>query len=262
MKPVKILIASLFATAATLTAMDVNEIVHKVDTRDDGDNMIAQMQMVLIDKHQNTRVRSMRNYTKDFGPDTYKAIFFLEPSDVRNTAFLTYDYDDEAKDDDQWLYLPALKKSKRIASTDKSGSFMGSDFTYSDMTKRDIEDYTYKIIKEQEIDGHGVWVIETTPKNDKVIDETGYTKSYMFVRKDNYVVIRALHFLRDGGKHKYMEVKKLEKIDGIWTSTEIEMKTVKGKQLLHATVLKFNDVKYNQPLDESFFTVRRIEKGI
>lgn len=258
----KTIFLAVLLMGTTLWGMDVNEVVHKVDIRDDGDNMIAEMQMILIDKHQNTRVRSMKNYTKDFGADTYKAIFFLEPSDVRNTAFLTYDYDDDKKDDDQWLYLPALKKSKRIASTDKSGSFMGSDFSYSDMTKRDIEDYTYKIVKEQKVGPHDVWVIETTPKNDRVIEETGYTKSYMFVRKDNYVVIRAMHILLDGGKRKYMDVKKLEKIDNVWIATEIDMKTVKGKQLLHATVLKFNNVKFNQPLKDEFFTVRRIEKGI
>ena len=63
-------------------------------------------------------------------------MFFLSPADVKDTGFLTYDYDEEGRDDDQWLYLPALKKTKRIASGDKSGSFMGSDFTYADMTDR------------------------------------------------------------------------------------------------------------------------------
>ncbi len=257
----KLLLLAL-AQAALFASLSVDEIVNKVDTRDDGDNGIGTMKMILIDKHKNRRVRDMKKYSKDFGEDIYSAIFFLSPSDVKNTAFLTYDYDDGAKDDDQWLYLPALKKSKRIASNDKSASFMGSDFTYSDMTSRNIEDYSYKLAKEAKVGLHKVWVIESKPKTQKTIDETGYTKSYMFVRQDNFVVIRALHFMTDGGKKKYMDVKKLEQIDGIWVATEIEMKTKKGKKTLHTTILKFNDVKFNQGLDDNFFTVRQIEKGI
>ena len=257
----KLLLLAL-AQAALFASLSVDDIVKKVDDRDEGDNGIGTMKMILIDKHKNKRVRSMKKYSKDFGKDTYSGIFFLSPSDIKNTAFLTYDYDDGAKDDDQWLYLPALKKSKRIASSDKSASFMGSDFTYSDMTSRTVEDYTYKLAKESKVGKHKVWVIESKPKKQITIDETGYTKSYMFVRQDNFVVIRALHFMTDGGKKKYMDVKKLEKIDGIWVATEIEMKTKKGKKTLHTTILKFNDVKFNQNLDDSFFTVRQIEKGI
>ncbi len=256
----KLLLIAL-TQAALFAGMSVNEIVNKVDTRDDGDNGVATMKMILIDKHGSKRIRDMKKYSKDKGEDIYSAIFFLSPSDVKNTAFLTYDYDDSAKDDDQWLYLPALKKTKRIASSDKSASFMGSDFSYSDMTSRDINDYTYKLVKESKVGNNKVWIIESKPKTQKTIDETDYTKSYMFVRQDNFVVIRALHFLTDG-KKKYMDVKKLEKIDGIWVATEIEMKTKKGKQTLHTTLLKFNNVKFNQDLSDSFFSVRQIEKGI
>lgn len=243
----------------TITA---DEIAKRVDERDDGDKSVSTMEMILIDKHGKQRVRKMKNYSMDKGLDTQSVIFFLSPADVRNTAFLTYDYDDSSKDDDQWLYLPALKKTKRIASSDKSSSFMGSDFTYSDMTSRDINDYTYRIAKESEVRGHKVWVMESIPKTDKTIDETGYTKSYMFVRQDNFVVVRALHILKESGKKKYLDVKKLEEIDGIWVATEIEMKTTRDKVTLHRTILKLEDVKFNQDLDDSFFSVRRIEKGI
>ncbi len=259
---IKNLLLLLLAQAALFANLSVDEIVNKVDTRDDGDNGIGTMKMILIDKNNNKRVRDMKKFSKDFGEDTYSAIFFLSPSDIKNTAFLTYDYDDATKDDDQWLYLPALKKSKRIASNDKSASFMGSDFSYSDMTKRDISEYSYTLAKESKVGEYKVWIIESTPKTQKTIDETGYSKSYMFVRQDNFVVIRALHFTTDGDKKKYMDVKKLELIDGIWVATEIEMKTKKGKQTLHTTILEFNDVKFNQELNESFFTVRQIEKGI
>jgi hypothetical protein len=251
-----------FTLLSTLAfAMNVDEIVQKVDQRDDGDNIIAQMTMILIDKQKNQRVRSLKRYTKDFGKDIHQSIYFLSPNDIKNTAFLTFDYDDNNKDDDQWLYLPALKKTKRIASTDKSGSFMGSDFSYSDMTKPNIKDYNYSIKKSKKMKGHEVWIIERIPKSKKIVEETGYKKSYVYVRKDNFVVVGAIHYLSDG-KKKYMSVKKLEKIQGIWFSTEIVMKTTKNKQLLHSTVLQLSKIELNQNLDNNIFTIRQIEKGI
>jgi len=246
----------------SLFALTADEIAKQVDERDEGDKSISTMEMTLIDKQGNNRVRKMKSYTMDKGEDTQSVIFFMSPADVRNTAFLTYDYSDSSKDDDQWLYLPALKKTKRIASSDKSSSFMGSDFTYSDMTSREIDDYTYRIAKETTVRDHKVWVMESIPKTQKTIDETGYTKSYMFVRQDNYVVVRALHILKETGKKKYLDVKKLEEIDGIWVATEIEMKTTKDKNTLHRTILKLEDVKFNQDMDDAFFSVRRIEKGL
>ncbi|HIE39888.1 MAG TPA: outer membrane lipoprotein-sorting protein [Thiomicrorhabdus sp.] len=244
--------------ASPLTADD---IAQKVDERDDGDNISSVLEMVLIDKHGNQRIRSMQKFEKDFGKDTYSVIFFLAPKDVKDTAFLTFDYADSNRDDDQWLYLPALRQTKRIVSSDKSSSFMGSDFSYADMTSRSVDDYTYKIAKESEVRGHKVWIMEVMPKRQKTIDETGYTKSYMFVRQDNFVVVRAIHFLKDG-KRKYMDVKQLQKIEGIWVAIEIEMKTKKDKMTLHTTLLRLFDVRFNQDLKESFFTVRRIEKGL
>lgn len=262
MKMLTLLFISMLFLPMPLPAVTADEIAKQVDERDQGDKSISTMEMILIDKHGNRRVRKMKNFSMDKGDDTQSVIFFLSPADVRNTAFLTYDYRDSNKDDDQWLYLPALKKTKRIATSDKSSSFMGSDFTYSDMTSRDINNYTYRIAKESDVRGHKVWIMESVPKTQKTIDETGYKKSYMFIRKDNFVIVRALHILKDKGKKKYLDVKKLEKIDGIWVATEIEMKTTHNKVTQHRTILKLHDVKFNQDLDDSFFTVRRIEKGL
>jgi hypothetical protein len=258
----KLLLSTLFLAQTLFAGLTADQIIDKAENRDDGDNRIANMTMIMVDKNKKQRIRQMKTFSKDFGDDIYQTIFFLAPSDVKNTAFLTYDYDDTKKDDDQWLYLPALKKTKRIASSDKSGSFMGSDFTYSDMTKPNPQDYSYTIAKESQVGEHKVWVIVRTPIDEKIVNETGYVQSYIFVRQDNFVVIRALHILKDRSKKKYMEVKKLEKIDGIWTSLEIEMKTVKNKKRLHSTILRFDEVKYNQDLQPDFFKVRTIEKGL
>jgi hypothetical protein len=238
------------------------EIMEMVDARDDGDRAVQDMKMILIDKNGSQRNRTIRAYRMDKGEDTWSIMFFLDPADVKDTGFLTYDYDEYEKDDDQWLYLPALKKTKRIASGDKSGSFMGSDFSYSDMTERKLDAYDYKLLQESEVDGQPVWVVEAIPNNEKEIDETGYTKQIVFVREDNYVVVRAKSWLKKGGRNKYFDVKKLELIDGIWTPTEMHMTTKKGRQTLHKTVILSDNIHYNQDMSDDQFTVRQLEKGL
>jgi len=249
-------------TITSLLAITGQEVAQKVHDRDEGDNVTSKMKMILIDKNKNKRVRDLKVFTKEKGEDTLKLMFFLTPADVKNTAFLTYDYEDSDRDDDQWLYLPELQKVKRIASSDKSSSFMGSDFTYSDMTSRNVEDYTYKIMKEPTIKGHKTWQMLVTPKSEKTIAETGYTKSIIFVRQDNFVIIQALNYIKAGKKLKYMMVKDLELINGIWTVKEMQMITKKGKKMLHKSVFKFSDIKYNQDLDEALFTTRTLERGL
>ena len=183
------------------------EIMEKVDARDDGDNQTANMEMVLIDKRGKERFREIRTFSKDMDKDTFRLMFFVSPADVKHTGFLTYDYDNPERDDDQWLYLPALKKTKRIASSDKSGSFMGSDLNYSDMTSRNLEDFDFVLKDELDVNGHPAWLIESIPRTKKVVKETGYSKSLLFVRQDNFYVIRAIHWVKDGGYLKYVDVK-------------------------------------------------------
>ena len=238
------------------------DIMEKVDARDDGDNQTSDMEMILIDKRGNQRVRKIATFNKDKGEDTYRLMFFRHPADVKDTAFLTWDYDDSSRDDDQWLYLPALRKTKRIASSDKSGSFMGSDLNYSDMTDRNLEDYDFFLKKEMTVKGAKAWLIESVPRSKKVVKETGYTKSLLIVRQDNYFVIRAVHWVKGGGYLKYIDVKKLVRIEDIWVATEMHITKKKGKQLAHKTILKLDNVKFNQDLDFELFTVRRMEKGL
>lgn len=250
-------VISPMAMSASLTAQ---EIVAQVDALEQANTSESTMQMILVDKKGNQRSRTMSSQTKMFGDDEYKLLFFTAPANVKGTGFLTYDYVGE-KEDDQWLYLPALGKAKRIAAADKSGSFMGSDFTYADMTQRNIEDYSYKLLQEKAVSGADTWVIETTPKSQQVIDATGYLKSYMFVRQDNFVVVQAIHMMPDNYR-KYMSVKQLELIDGIWVSTEIEMKTTQGKIRQHSTVLKLSQITNNQSIDKQVFTLRELVKGL
>ena len=258
-----LLVAIILNTAPALAGeLTAREIIEKADARDDGDNMIANMEMILIDKKGQERVRKIKTFSKDKGKDTLKLMFFMEPADVKDTGFLTYDYYSGERDDDQWLYLPELHKTKRIASSDKSSAFMGSDFSYADMTKRVLDEWKYKLLKEAEVRNHKVWLIEAMPANKTIEDRYGYTKSVLFVRQDIFMVVRAVHWVKEGKKLKYLDIKKLEQIDGIWVGTEIHMKTNKGKQTTHRSVFKWHNIKFNQDLDEKLFTVRRLEKGI
>lgn len=243
---------------------EARKIMEKVEDRDTGDNMTGQMEMVLIDKKNNERIRRISVFRKEKSEDTYQLMFFVHPADVKDTGFLNYDYDDPEKDDDQWLYLPALKKTKRIAVNDKSGSFMGSDLNYSDMTSRDLEDFDFSFYKtkEMEVNGHKCWLIMAVPRSEEVIDETGYKQVLVFVRQDNYFVIRSVMWEERGDYKKFMEVKKLDLIEGIWVALETHVARKKGKITVHKTRLKLNNVKFNQDLTYDMFTLRRLEKGL
>ena len=237
------------------------DIMKQVDAREDGDNRTEQISMTLIDGNGHQRQRKLMSYKKDRGRAVLQLLFFLDPPNVRNTGFLTYDYQDPNRDNDQWLYLPELHKTKRIAGSDKSQSFMGSDFSYADMARRVLDEWKFKVLGERDVRGKKAWLVEATPVSRVVEQRYGYSKSVLFVRPDLNMVVRAVHWLTDG-KLKYLDIVKLRRVDGIWTATELDMRTVRGKKTLHRTVMKFSDVRYDQELNESIFTRRRLEKGL
>ena len=263
-----VLMAAILMVSVPAAAADDPEargIMEKVDARDDGDNQTADMEMILIDKKGKKRLRRISVFRKEKAEDDYRLMLFQHPADVKNTGFLTYDYDDPKKDDDQWLYLPALRKTKRIATSDKSGSFMGSDLNYSDMTSRNLEDYDYSFYEKQKevvVRGVKTWVIESKPRSKDVIEETGYRKALLFVRQDNYVVVRAKSWEESKGHIKYMDVTKLDEIDGIWVSTEMRVTRKRGNTTVHKTVLRLANVRFDQQLGHDLFTTRRLEKGL
>ena len=258
-----IIISGAIVLPENVFALSGREIMEKVNARDVGDRSISEMEMILIDKKGNKRVRKLKTYALQQGKDSKSLMFFVSPADVKNTGFLTYDYDESGKDDDQWLYLPALRKTKRIASGDKSGSFIGSDLNYSDMSSPSLDLYNFTLMKETEVKGQKVWQIKSVPKTKIEAEKSGYSKSVFFIRQDNYVMIRGVRWVYKKKRNKYLDVRKLEKIDGIWISTETHMTTKSGKKTLHKTILKENNIKFNQAeVNEDLFTIRRMEKGL
>lgn len=238
------------------------QIMQMVEDVDDGDNQTAEMEMILIDKSDHRRIRKIASFAKNRGEDKYRLMFFQHPAKVRDSAFLTYDYKTAQKDDDQWLYLPALGKTKRIATSNKSGSFMGSDLNYADMTFRNLSDYDFYLKKEGVLNGRNVWFIEAIPRSEDVIEQTGYTKSLLLVRKDIHYVTGAVHWMKQGEYLKYIDVRKLENIQGVWVGIEVHISKRRGGQTVHKTIVRLDNVKFNQALDFDLFTVRRMEKGL
>ncbi len=253
---------SLIPATGFSQELDGLEIMRKVYLREVGDTVVGTVEMVLIGNDGGQRTRKMKMFTKRYDGLTKRIVFFLAPSDVRGTALLTYDYPSTEQEDEQWIYLPALHKTKRISAGSISGSFMGSDFSYGDMTRKALDSYSYQLIKEQQINQHAVWIIEAVPKNEETVNLYGYTKSLLIVRQDNFVIVRAVHWLKNKNMLKYNEVKKLEQIDGIWIPMEVHAKTVNNGKTVHQTLLINTDIELNIPVNDELFTKRRLEQGL
>ena len=138
---------------------------------------------------------------------------------------------------------------------------MGSDFTYSDMSKSALDRYTYTLMKEVVVDGVEMWQVEAIP-NKREAKETGYTRAINFIRKDNHMLARSVSFLKKGKRLKYFSVENMKEVDGVWVATDLSMTTKKGKKVIHKTLLRISDIKFNQPMEEDEFSVRRLEKGL
>lgn len=235
--------------------ISAREIMQKVDDQPQGTTKSSKMHMELINKRGKKRIRTMLSYSKDYTKQTKSIMFFQQPADVKGTGFLTWDYDSDDKTDDRWLYLPAMKNTRRISGTSaKKEYFMGSDFTYDDLGNHDIDSEKYNLLSEENLEGHNCWIIESTPVDDEGI----YSQKKYWVRKDNFMVAKVEYYDKQNNILKVLEVKQIEKIDGFWTATEMEMV---NHQRNHKTIIKIESIVYNESYDDSIFTVNSLEKG-
>lgn len=258
--------AIVFSTnlaGAELTAL---EVMQQVEDRDDGDSFTADYTMVLIDRRDRQRTRNLRIFSKDQGADTLSLSQFESPADIRGTSYLNHDWDDPDRDDDSWLYLPALQRVKRIASSDTSDSFLGSDFTYSDINGLELDWFDYAFVSESEaVDGHDTWQIEVTPKpelKDRAEDATGYSKLHVWISKDNFVQLRAQAWELRGNRVKYFNSTGIEVVDGIWTTHRLQAVTTRNGRQEHASVLQLNNIVYNTDVDDDLFTTESMQRGL
>ena len=255
-----------YSCASIAADMSAQEVMQQVEDRYEGDTVIADYTMVLIDRRDRQRTRSLRIYTKEYGEDSRSLSQFESPVDIRGTSYLNFDWDDPDRDDDSWLFLPALQRVKRIASSDTSDSFLGSDFTYADINGMELEWFDFNFVTEsEEVNGFDTWVIEATPKpefKDKAEDSTGYSKLQSWVRKDNFVEVRGQAWELRGNRIKYFTASDIEEIDGIWTIGRLQAVTTRNGRQEHASVLQLDEVKYNENVDDDMFSTEYMQRGL
>ncbi|MBE9563769.1 MAG: outer membrane lipoprotein-sorting protein, partial [Proteobacteria bacterium] len=164
-----------------------DEIAKNINARNEGISLSRNMTMQMTDRRGKTRTRKTKTFRKYFGDEKKTVIHYLSPRNVKRTAFLTFDYPEANKDDDQWLYLPAMRKVRRISASDRGDYFLGTDFTYEDIKKESklsIEDYQRQTIREDSIEGNHVVVMQSTPVSESIAKELGYGKVIQWVDDD------------------------------------------------------------------------------
>jgi len=249
--------------AAELPAIDAHQVAVNVEERDEGTDEVADLEMVLVNDKGQERNRKVVAYRKDYtdnadGFDKKTVMFFKEPADVKDTGFLSWSYADPSKDDDQWLYPPALKKVRRISSSKKKDYFMGTDFTYDDMGDRNVDDYTYTHLGTEVIDGVECYHLETLPKDAAIQKKTGYGRGEMWVRPDIWFIVKMKLFNEKKEFLKELTVSDIVQIDNIWTANTLKMVNEEEK---HSTVFTFSNKRFNSGLDDEIFSERRLTKG-
>jgi outer membrane lipoprotein-sorting protein len=253
------LIAALTLPAAAwaLTAveiMDKNFVVGKyADSTSD-------TTMTLTNKSGQQRVRKTFGTSKldANGIDNKRMTRFLEPTDVKGTVSLLVEHSD--KDDDIWIYLPSVKKVRRLISSNKKDSFVGTDFSYGDVIGHKVKEWNHTLVKEEDIDGKTCYVIESTPKDATVKTNTGYSKRVGWIQKDNFVTVKAIAYDEAGEllkEAKYSHWKEVDTVKHKWQAGILEAKNL---QTGHSTVITIDQFKVNNGVKDDFFTTRYMEQ--
>ncbi len=231
------------------------EIMKKVDDRDDGDTRKSTAEMILVSKTGKKRIRELVGISKDFPEGTKTISTFLKPADVAGTSFLQYTYDEIGKDDDQWLYLPSLKKVRRITSSSKGDYFMGTEFTYDDMGDRKPEEDSHKLLGNENINARECYKVLSVPKEEDYM----YGKKIAWIDKATFVPLKVEFYDEDEELLKVMTTSDPEMVDNIWVTKDINMRNVQKRR---ATLIKTSDIQFNLPVEDSAFTQRMLKKGI
>jgi len=247
--------------AAAESLPDADAVMQAVDARAEGETQRSVITFELTDRRGKTREQQAMALRRYFGADKKQVLFYLEPSNVRDTAFLTYDYADAAREDDQWLYLPALRKSRRISAADRGDYFLGTDLTYEDLKRQGkvtLEDWRFRTAGRADIDGTATVVVEGLPVSDTVAAELGYGRARWYVNPSNHTIVKSENWDIQGNRLKTARFRDIRQVDGIWTTHNIQ---VENHKTGHNTHLTISDVEYGVPLDERTFEERSLRRG-
>ena len=239
-----------------------DEIARRINARDDGVSVVRSMTMELLDKRGKKRTRKTRSFRKYFEAEKRIAIFFQKPRNVRDTAFLTFDYLEDAEEDAQWLYLPALRRVRRISGSDRGDYFMGTDFTYDDIrqdTKVSESDYKRTTLGMGEVDGRSCYVVEGIPANEEVAEQLGYSRTLSCVDTEFWMVLKSEIWDLQGKALKTIYTRDIRQVQGIWTAHRLEAENHKTG---HRTTFVISEVDYLAELSDDLFTRSALKRGL
>jgi len=230
-------------------------IATEADRRDNGyGNSTAHMLMVLQNRHGQESRREIRMRNLEVINDGDKSLtIFDSPKDIKGTAFLNYTH--KMGDDDQWLYLPALKRVKRISSRNKSGSFMGSEFSYEDISSQEIEKYTYKWLRDEIFNGMECFVVERYPVDNK---NSGYSRQVSWIDKLEYRTWKVQYYDRKNEHLKTLVMSNYQQYENkFWRALEMHMT---NHQTGKSTLLQFTDFKFMVDLNDDDFSKNSLQR--
>ena len=231
------------------------EIAMEADRRDNGfGDLSSSLEMILRNRHGETSERQLRNKTLEVAGDGDKVIIIFDtPRDVKGTAFLSFTHKFDA--DDQWLYLPALKRVKRISSRNKSGPFMGSEFAYEDISSQEVEKYSYRYIKDETVDGRDHFVIERDPVDPK----SGYKRQRVWLDKAEYRLWKIDFYDRKDTLLKTLTYDDYHQyLNQYWRAHTMDMT---NHQTGKSTRLNWRDFSFRNGFNEKEFTKGALKKA-
>jgi hypothetical protein len=205
---------------------------------------------------ERTREISMASGLFDNGATEKRIIRFLAPAEVKGTGMLIFDYDDQT--DDMWIYMPALRKTRRIVSSEKGQSFMGSEFSNADMAAPNLDDYQYRLLGSEIQDGIDCWKIEVLPVNDEIADETGVSREITWIGKEDFVTRKSEYYDLDNDLWKILTASDIRNItNGKFMAAFMQMENVRNER---KSVFTFDRLQYSPDVKGEYFTVMYLEK--
>ena len=231
------------------------EIMTNVYERPQPDDTEGLLAMTLENARGAQRVRSVKQYVARFGDAEKKLLFFTAPADVRDTAFMNWSYDNPATPDDQWIYLPALRQVRRISAEKKNDSFMGSDFSYEDLSARHPDLDTHRLLRTETIEGQKVYIVESVPND----NSSAYARTVSWVADGIWIGLKREFYETSGELLKTLEIDDYQQISGFWTITRMTMRNAGSG---HSTVMELSDLQFNTGLPETTFTERTMTRGV
>ena len=249
----------LFGVVAASQAANPNTLMEKVKWREDGVSRTAAVTLLLTDERGNERQREVAFIERDRDNLRETRLLIQKPLDVKGTAILLKsDAKKASTEDDIWLYLPALKKVKRLSAANKSGRFVGSEFSYADLEWLRVEDFTYQFLGEESWQGENLYKIEAFPAADDVVKKTGYSKKLLWVSPRYEMVMKAVYFDERQRELKTMQVDEVSLQQGYWTAM---VQTIHNLQSGRTTRMVVNEIEYDTSLPDKLFKQQNLKRA-